>query len=263
MTGRRRAPRKAWYRRLSGKRAGLAVAVVAVAAAAAVAVTVSGVLFDRATSSAAGSGAPRPSIPANHAYVAPATASSAQPPGGLAPAHQGQPTPVQPASASTLSSGALGDVLAGSAPPSLTVELATSPLYGVVLVTPAGMTLYRQIGICDCDRQYQPLLTQPGQPQHLPPLLHGQLGSVPRPDGTLQVTFDHWPLFLYTGDLAPGDANGVNLAWQVIDPVSAAPDPWQRAQVSLRRTLILVVSPFIASSKLIASGTSMSAPRRA
>jgi predicted lipoprotein with Yx(FWY)xxD motif len=41
-----------------------------------------------------------------------------------------------------------------------------------------------------------------------------------RPDGTLQVTFDHWPLYLYTGDQAPGDANGVNLAWQVINPAS-------------------------------------------
>jgi hypothetical protein len=47
------------------------------------------------------------------------------------------------------------------------------------------------------------------------------------------------------------------------NPVAAAPDPWQRAQVSLRRTLMLAVRPFIASSKLSASGTSMSAPRRA
>src|SRR5262245_64241008 len=46
------------------------------------------------------------------------------------------------------------------------------------------------------------------------------------------------------------------------NPVAAAPDPWQRAQVSLRLTLMLVVRPFIASSKLSASGTSMSALRR-
>src|SRR5262245_63760884 len=51
-------------------------------------------------------------------------------------------------------------------------------------------------------------------------------------------------------------------AEQETDPVAAAPDPWQRAQVSLRRTLMLAVRPFIASSKLSASGTSMSAPRR-
>src|SRR5262245_5681169 len=51
-------------------------------------------------------------------------------------------------------------------------------------------------------------------------------------------------------------------AGQESNPVAAAPAPWQRAQVSLRRTLMLVVRPFIASSKLSASGTSMSAPRR-
>jgi predicted lipoprotein with Yx(FWY)xxD motif len=223
MTGRRRAPRKAWYRRLQGKRPSLALAVAAIAVvtmAAAIAVTVTGVMFAQPTSSAADGGTSRPSIPANRAYVAPAAASSAQlAPGGLAPSH-GQPTPIQPATASTLPSGVRTDVPAGSAPPSLTVDVGTSPVYGVVLVTPAGMTLYRQSGICDCDGQYQPLLIQPGQPLRLPPLLHGQLGSMARPDGTLQVTFDHWPLYLYTGDQAPGDANGVNLAWQVINPAS-------------------------------------------
>jgi predicted lipoprotein with Yx(FWY)xxD motif len=227
MTGRRRAPRQAWYRRLRGKRASLAL-TVAVAAAAAVTATVAvvavaapGVVFARATSSSAKSEAPRPSIPANRAYVAPAAASSVElPPGGLVPAHHGQPSPIRPATASTLPSGVPSNVPAGSTPPPLTVEVATSPVYGLVLVTPAGMTLYRQSGACACDGQYRPLLTQPGQPLHLPPLLHGQLGSVIRPDGTLQVTFDRWPLYLYTGDLASGDVNGVNLAWQVINPVS-------------------------------------------
>jgi len=231
VTGGKHASRRAWYARLRGKRAGLTLAVVAAAAIAAIgavaviAVTAPGVVFARATSSAASSaaksGAPPPSIPANKAYVAPAATSSAEPPpGGLVPAHQGQPSPIRPATASTLPSGVPSNVPAGSTPPSLTVEVATSPVYGVVLVTPAGMTLYRQSGTCECDGQYQPLLTQPGQPLRLPPLLHGQLGSMARPDGTLQVTFDHWALYLYTGDQVPGDANGVNLAWQVINPAS-------------------------------------------
>jgi predicted lipoprotein with Yx(FWY)xxD motif len=228
VTGGKHASRRAWYAWLHGKRAGLtlaAVAAAAIAAVAVIAVTAPGVVFAWATSSAASSaaksGAPRPSIPANHAYVAPAATSSAElPPGGLVPAHHGQPSPIRPATASTLPSGVPSNVAAGSTPPSLTVEVATSPLYGVVLVTPAGMTLYRQSGTCDCDGRYRPLLTQPGQQLRLPPLLHGQLGSVTRPDGTLQVTFDRWPLYLYTGDQASGDANGVNLAWHVIKPVS-------------------------------------------
>jgi predicted lipoprotein with Yx(FWY)xxD motif len=227
MTGHRSASRRAWHRRLRGDRAGLALAVAVAAAAAVttavavVAVAAPGVVFTRATSSSANSGAPRPSIPANRAYVAPAAASSAElPPGGLVPAHLGQPPPIQPTTASTLPSGVPSNVPAGSTPPPLTVEVSTSPVYGLVLVTPAGMTLYRQSGTCACNGRYRPLLTQPGHPLHLPPLLHGQLGSVTRPDGTLQVTFDRWPLYLYTGDLTSGDANGVNLAWQVIKPVS-------------------------------------------
>src|SRR5215468_11881249 len=50
--------------------------------------------------------------------------------------------------------------------------------------------------------------------------------------------------------------------WHETNPVAASPNPWQRAQASLRRTLILVVKPLIASSKLSASGSSISAPRR-
>jgi predicted lipoprotein with Yx(FWY)xxD motif len=228
VTDGKHASRRTRNARLRAKPVGLTLAVAAAAAITAVAViavtaprTVSAGATSSAATSAAKSGAPRPSIPANRAYVAPAATSSAElPPGGLVPAHQGQPPPIRPTTASTLPSGVPSNVPAGSTPPPLTVEVATSPVYGVVLVTPAGMTLYRQYGTCACDGQYRPLLTQPGQPQHLPPLLHGQLGSVTRPDGTVQVTFDHWPLFLYTGDLAPGDANGVNLAWQVINPVS-------------------------------------------
>ena len=222
MTGRRRAPRQSWYARLRAKpaRLALAVAAAAIATVAAVAVTAPGV-FAGATPSAAQSGAPRPSIPANRAYVAPAAASSAElPPGGLIPAHGGQRPTIGPVTASTLPSGVPGSVPPGSTPPPLTVEVATSPVYGPVLVTPAGMTLYRQSGTCACDGQYRPLLTQPGQPLRLPPLLQGQLGSVTRPDGSLQITFDGWPLYLYTGDLEPGDTNGVNLAWQIIKPLS-------------------------------------------
>jgi predicted lipoprotein with Yx(FWY)xxD motif len=153
--------------------------------------------------------------------VAPAAASSAElPPGGLVPAHHGQPPTIRPTTASTLPSGVPSNVPPGSTPPPLTVEVGTSPVYGLVLVTPAGMTLYRQSGTCNCGGRYRPLLTQPGHQLRLPPLLHGQLGSVTRPDGTLQVTFDRYPLYLYSGDLTSGDANGVNLAWQVIKPVS-------------------------------------------
>jgi predicted lipoprotein with Yx(FWY)xxD motif len=122
------------------------------------------------------------------------------------------------APASTLPPGVPGNVPAGTVPLP-TVEVATSQVYGPVLVTPAGVTLYRQTGTCSCDGQYRPLVAGPGQSPVLPPLLHGQLSTVTLPDGSQQIAFDGWPLYVYAGDHAAGDTNGVNLSWQVIKPV--------------------------------------------
>ena len=34
------------------------------------------------------------------------------------------------------------------------------------------------------------------------------LGTVPRAGGVLQVTYNRWPLYLWQGDVAPGQATG-------------------------------------------------------
>ncbi|MER5731544.1 SCO0930 family lipoprotein [Streptomyces sp. NPDC002138] len=36
------------------------------------------------------------------------------------------------------------------------------------------------------------------------------VGSVKRPDGTMQLTIDCWPVYTFTGDTAPGQTNGHN-----------------------------------------------------
>ena len=108
------------------------------------------------------------------------------------------------------------DVPANAAPPALTVEVATSGRDGPILVTPTGLSLYRPAGGCACDPGYQPLLAAPGQPLRLPVLLPGHLGTVTRPDGTQQVTFNSWPLYVFSGDHVRGDTNGVALHWRVI-----------------------------------------------
>jgi hypothetical protein len=48
--------------------------------------------------------------------------------------------------------------------------------------------------------------------------LTGSLGSLTRPDGTTQVTFDQHPLYTYSQDTAPGQANGqgVDGTWFVL-----------------------------------------------
>ena len=116
----------------------------------------------------------------------------------------------------TVPAGVPTQVPANATPPSLTVEVATIGQYGPILVSPAGLSLYRPAGGCACDPGYRPLLAVPGQPLHLPVLLPGRLGTVTRPDGSSQVTFDGWPLYVFSGDHVQGNTNGAGLHWRVI-----------------------------------------------
>ena len=45
------------------------------------------------------------------------------------------------------------------------------------------------------------------------------LSTITRDDGTVQVTYNGWPLYLYTGDKKPGDKNGAGMdaKWYLID----------------------------------------------
>jgi len=46
------------------------------------------------------------------------------------------------------------------------------------------------------------------------------LGTIDRPDGSVQATYDGFPLYYFAGDQAPGDANGEGLGgiWFIADP---------------------------------------------
>lgn len=48
----------------------------------------------------------------------------------------------------------------------------------------------------------------------------GLLGSTIRTDGSVQITYNGWPLYYFAGDTAPGDTNGqgINGVWYVISP---------------------------------------------
>lgn len=213
---RSRGPRPAGLRlerlRLTGRRRLIAVAVgAAVAGGIAAAVVIGSPLGG---STPAEPTAVTRSIPPNQSYVAPPASPSAKPPGGLAPARHGHrpshPHGLAPSPGPSLT----------LPPPSTetpTVEVATSSTFGLVLVDSNGMTLYRdtaETGGTVTAHAYRPLAPRPGLRK--PPLLPGNLGTVTRPDGTTQVTYNGWPLYEYTGDHAPGDTNGTGGHWQVI-----------------------------------------------
>jgi predicted lipoprotein with Yx(FWY)xxD motif len=109
---------------------------------------------------------------------------------------------------------------AGTAPPPSAAATATTlrtiRIGSVTVLTNAkGLTLYwfapdsatrsRCTGSCAA---YWPPVT--GKPRAGPGVT-GTLGTVRRPDGSVQATFDGHPLYTYIGDSAPGQAHGNNL----------------------------------------------------
>ncbi|NUT20971.1 MAG: hypothetical protein HOV77_17460 [Hamadaea sp.] len=115
------------------------------------------------------------------------------------------------------------------APPPLTVEIQESDMAGRVLATLDGMTLYTYdaeangtvVCVDTCADLHPPFAYHDGDPLALPPGLIGTLGTVPRPDGSLQVTYDGFPMYTSAYDSQPGDAFGADLHWQVAEPHDA------------------------------------------
>jgi predicted lipoprotein with Yx(FWY)xxD motif len=200
---------------------GTSAGVRLAAAAAAIAAVAAGTVIGTGVLAGAPAGGQRPAgaraIPPDEAYVAPATKISAWAQPGAHTQHNHQPARTTPAPVPsvTLPAGVPAR-MPTSATPRPALDAATSPLYGPILVDPAGMTVYRAAGGCACDSGYSPLVVHHGQALTLPVMLKGQIGTVTRPDGTLQVTFDGLPLYMYSGDKAQGDTNGAGLHWRVI-----------------------------------------------
>jgi predicted lipoprotein with Yx(FWY)xxD motif len=66
--------------------------------------------------------------------------------------------------------------------------------------------------------------------------LSGKLGSITRPGGVVQATYNGYPLYTYAADMAPGDTtgNGVGGAWHVITGAVLSPSPASAAAASTR-----------------------------
>ena len=110
-----------------------------------------------------------------------------------------------------------------------TVKLVTTSDYGKVLATSSGLTLYHYTdetrGKVDCKgacaKLWPPLLVKSGaKPTVGAGLTASKLGTLKRPDGGTQVTYNGLGLYRYAPDKKAGDVKGQALfkAWYVIAP---------------------------------------------
>lgn len=121
-----------------------------------------------------------------------------------------------------------GGTMAGGA---AAVQVAESEDLGSFLVDERGMTLYLytedtpNTSNCydDCAAAWPPLLTE-GEPTAGEGVDAALLGTTERTDGTVQVTYNGWPLYYWVRDSAPGDTTGqdVGEVWYVVSPEGEA-----------------------------------------
>ena len=99
-------------------------------------------------------------------------------------------------------------------------ELRSGAISGLgdIVTDGRGFTLYiyqpdhQGASVCTgvCAEEWPPLVLPRGvtRPVAGPGVNPALLGTARRPGGMLQVTYNRWPLYLWQGDLAPGQATG-------------------------------------------------------
>ncbi len=120
-----------------------------------------------------------------------------------------------------------------SSPSSAVVVKRTASSLGTILVNSQGMTLYHLSGeqngkfICTssgCLGVWRPLIApSSGAPSGEV----GSLGTVKRPEGTIQLTYRGTPLYTFTGDKQSGETKGQGIkdvgTWSVVTTSSSSP----------------------------------------
>ena len=98
---------------------------------------------------------------------------------------------------------------------------------GDIVVDGRGMTVYifdrdtpgSGASACtgECLVEWPPVTTDTSTPQVAG--VGGEIGTIPGPDGTQQITVNGWPLYFYVDDTAPGevDGQGEGGVWWVLD----------------------------------------------
>jgi predicted lipoprotein with Yx(FWY)xxD motif len=111
-----------------------------------------------------------------------------------------------------------------------TIQVSTNSKYGNILVNGQGMTLYLLTseagGAVKCSGGclgFWPPLTVPAgsTAPTAPSGANGKIGTITRSDGTVQVTYNGYPLYTFANDKAAGDTNGQGIqafggTWEVV-----------------------------------------------
>lgn len=113
----------------------------------------------------------------------------------------------------------------------VTLETAASEEYGTYLVDGDGRALYLftadavgESSTChdDCAEAWPPLVTD-GEPSVASGLDASLVGTIPREEGSIQVTYGGWPLYYFQRDSGPGskegqDVHGFGGEWYLVSP---------------------------------------------
>ncbi len=140
--------------------------------------------------------------------------------------------------AATTTTSAAPTTTNGVGPAVYEIQTGTVKGLGQVLVDGRGFTLYlfvpdKQSGASTCygacAQGWPPILLPTGiaAPVAGPGVESSLLGTTHRTDGTIQVTYNKWPLYLWVGDSEPGQATGQGLnnlggLWYVLSPSGKA-----------------------------------------
>ena len=117
----------------------------------------------------------------------------------------------------------------------VTVGVTTDPKLGAYLTGANGMTLYifmadkPDTSSCSgaCLTNWPALTAAAGTSITPPTGAMGDFSLITRPDGTMQVAYNHQPLYYFAGDSAAGDTKGqgLNGKWFVAPLTAAAATP--------------------------------------
>jgi predicted lipoprotein with Yx(FWY)xxD motif len=126
--------------------------------------------------------------------------------------------------------GGGGPASTGGGPPGAATVTAASTKLGMVLVDGSGRTLYLfekdqpdQSACSGACAAAWPVDHSGGTPKAGSGVKASLLGTIKRSDNTTQVTYNHHPLYYYSGDSGAGQQNGQGLnafgaAWFVVAP---------------------------------------------